>query len=242
MNLSGPRPATLAGALVCSFAIHVAALAWLQPRGRVDASAPKFALSVRLRQPELPALAPPTLRPAPSLRSAVPARPRSRPTAPALLPPPQPDQPLRLRVVADPGGYGASAARPEQRYAWPGQVDVSPFPPEGIAIHYPEGALKAREQGLVVARIDVDRSGAVERRQLLCGSPPFDQAVRDALAAVRFRPAFAQGQRVSSWILLEFAFLANAAENSDPAHAENALAALQKRCLEERPPSAQTAR
>jgi TonB family protein len=222
--------------------MHLAALAWLQPRSRVEAGPGEFPLSVRLRQPDPPAMVLPVLRPTRSQNAAAPRTPARSLPIPPLAPAPQPEQPLRLRVVADPASYGAAAAAPEQRYAWPGQVDVSPFPPEGISVLYPDEALRAREKGLVVARIDVDRSGGVERLQLICSSPRFEQAVRDALAAVRFRPAFAKGQRVPSWILLEFAFLADAEENRDPAVPENALAALQKRCLEERPPSAQPAR
>lgn len=138
--------------------------------------------------------------------------------------------------------YGASAASSDQRYAWPGEVDVSPVPPEGISILYPADALRREEKGLVVARLDVDRSGGVERQQFLCSSPAFEEAVRQALAAARFRPAFARDARVPSWIVLEFAFLAGTAADKDPAAAEQAFSALQSRCQEERRASAQPAR
>ncbi len=240
MNIPGPRPATLAGAFAFSLALHIAVLVWMQPGGRLERVQPEFPLSVTLRQPEPPALQIPPLQPKRAVRFSPAPKTRARPMP--AVPSPQPEQPLRLRVVADPATYGAAATTPDRRYAWPGEVDVSPFPPEGISILYPAAALRNEEKGLVVVRIDIDRSGGVEQQQFICSSPGFEQAVREALAAARFRPAFVRETRVPSWILLEFAFLADSTESKDPATPERALAALQTRCLEERRASAQPAR
>ncbi len=239
----------LTGAFSLSLVLHVALLAWLQPGERPERLHPEFPLSVRLLQPAPAARESPPVLPQPPRRAARTA-PAPRPLAPRpplpepalALQPEQPEQPLRLRVVADPATYGATAVSPEQRYAWPGEVDISPFPPEGISILYPAAALRNEDKGLVVVRIDVDRSGGIERQHFLCSSPAFEESVRAALAAVRFRPAFVRDARVSSWILLEFAFLAGFALDKDPASADQAFAALQSRCLQERQTSAQPAR
>lgn len=242
MNIPGPRPATLAGAFAFSIAVHIGLLAWLQPGGRPEPIQPEFPLSVRL-QPREPVTIEVAAPPPPRRAARMATAPATRtPHPPLLEPAPATQQPLRLRVVANPADFGASAASAEHRYAWPGEVDVSPLPPEGIAMLYPADALRDGARGLVVTRIDLDRSGGIERLQFICSSAGFEPAVRQALLAVRFRPAFVRNARVPSWMLLEFAFLAGVDQDADPAAAERALAALQQDCARQREDSAQPAR
>lgn len=228
------RPGALAGPLALSVALHVAALAWLQPRGAWFALEPDFELSVRLAPVEAPALVPAPRKPRRSARSET-AKTGPLPPPPAAGPPEAAQQPLRLRIVPSPDEFGLSPAEPGRPYTWPGELQELPFPPEGIQVRYPDDELRNARQGLVVVRLDIARSGQLERIDVVCGSPPFDAAVLEALRAARFLPPLAaQGRAVPAWMVLEFAFLALPPGDYASDRAEQALAGLQKDCQRRR--------
>ena len=237
MSLVRTRPGAPAGpllfSLILSLALHLGTLAWLRPRSAWQPVPPEFELRVRLARPE-PAVVVPPAPPArrPDARAA--ARPGPLPAAASAAPAEAPEsQPLRMRVVANPADYGLARDEPGRAYAWPGTLVELPFPPDGVPLRYPEPLLRERVQGLVVVRLDIARSGALERAEIVCGSPAFDAAVLEALRATAFHAPLAADGPVPAWALLEFAFLAMppAAGDADPGRVERALAGLQRGCL-----------
>jgi TonB family protein len=228
------RPGALAGPLAFSIALHLAALAWLHPRSIWQPVFPQFDLSVRLapRQDPPAALVPP----APPPRSVS----QTRAARPGPLPPPMDpllaaelaQQPLRMRIVANPADYGVTPPPAGRPYAWPGELVELPFPPEGILVRYPEEQLRKAEQGLVVVRAEFARTGLLESVEFVCASPPYDAAVLEALRRTRFRAPLSQHGPVPAWTVLEFAFLATPQDgkDADPRGSERVLAELQKNC------------
>jgi TonB family protein len=233
------RPSALAGPLFIplsfSIALHLAALAWLQPRSVWQPVFPQFDLSVRLaprQDRQAAALVPPAPPPRPATQS--------RAARPGALPPPMDpalsaelaQQPLRMRIVANPADYGIAPPAAGLAYAWPGELIELPFPPEGILVRYPEEQLRKAEQGLVVVRAEFARSGLLESVEFICASPPYDAAVLEALRRTRFRAPLSQQGPVPAWTVLEVAFLATQQDGTqaDPRGSERVLAELQKSC------------
>ena len=94
------------------------------------------------------------------------------------------------------------------RYYLPREVDQPAAPLEHAAMLYPEDALKRRISGLVVMHVYIGSDGSIERTEVVRAEPPgvFEQAVREALEASRFRPALLGRAPVNSRITIEVPF------------------------------------
>lgn len=242
-----PAPGTaLAASFAVSLALHVGLIAYAQPGTWGKRVSEHDSLSVRIERPAAvppapradTAVRPDRVRVAP--RAATAKRRASAPDGPVPSPPPEaipapdlPLQPLRLRVVADPEEYGPAERDAARPYAWGVESLEIPLPREGIAVAYPEQALRKGEKGLVVVRLDLGAFGEVERMQFLCSSPAFESAVSDALGRAEFPPPLARNGTIPVWMLLEFAFLAEPGGRADADRAERSLLDLQRRCLDE---------
>lgn len=94
------------------------------------------------------------------------------------------------------------------RYYLPREVDQPAAPLEHAAMMYPEHALKQRISGVVVMDVFIGSDGQIDRTEVVRAEPPgvFEQAVRDALQATRFRPALLGRAPVNSRVTIEVPF------------------------------------
>jgi protein TonB len=182
--------------------------------------------------PPAPAPAPPTPRaPAPP---AAPA-PATAPTAPTTPVPPLPAPVTVPDVIAPPApatlppdfferrALGAPPASAGAPGGTPGGTGVAPsdgvwssnlverevVPLGGAAPRYPETLRGAGVEGEVVAEFVVDTTGRVEPATVTFpqrAHPLFEQAVRQALRGMRFRPAEAGGRTVRQLVRQPFVF------------------------------------
>lgn len=222
------RPLTVFIAL--SVAVHVWALLMLpgdmRETGRI---AQVQALEVVLLKPEPPpvvlksippAAAPAAQRPQPARKPAVVAQPK-----PVFNPQPEPVQPSPVAMEAPPAP--APVASPQPALA----VTESPSAPKDVKVNtagaeplvapsfnaaylrnpaprYPLVARRNGEQGTVTLRVLVSRDGLpasvdIERTS---GSPPLDNAAREAVRSWRFAPARRGAQAVEAWVLVPIVF------------------------------------
>ncbi len=91
-----------------------------------------------------------------------------------------------------------------------GQVDRPVVPLGGTRVpRYPDILRRARTEGVVVATFVVDTLGRVEPASFRTGAashPLFEESVRSAVLAMRFRPAEAAGRRVRQLVEQRFIF------------------------------------
>ena len=94
------------------------------------------------------------------------------------------------------------------RYYLQREVDQPAAPLEHAAMLYPENALKRRISGVVVMDVYIGSDGKIDRTEVVRAEPPgvFEQAVRDALQASRFRPALLGRVPVNSRVTIEVPF------------------------------------
>ena len=94
------------------------------------------------------------------------------------------------------------------RYYLPREVDQPPAPLLHAPMLYPEDALKRRIGGVVVMHVYIGADGTIDQTEVVRAEPPgvFEQAVRDALLASRFRPALLGRTPVNSRITIEVPF------------------------------------
>ena len=136
---------------------------------------------------------------------------------------PVPAQPQRVvantpETPAAPVSPWASAlpfdGLPAPRYYLPREVDHPAAPLEHAHLVYPEDALKRRIGGVVVMHLYIGSDGRLDRTEVVRAEPPgvFEDAVRDAAAASRFRAAMLGQRAVSSRVTIEVPFDANCSD------------------------------
>jgi len=135
-------------------------------------------------------------------------------------------------MVATPTEYGLAAVEEGRTYAFAAELLGPLLSTDGVRLRYPAQALRKGQKGLVVVRIALDPDARIQSVDFLCRAPAFDQTVADAVAATLFRPALTAQGRVASWMLLEFAFLADSGGESDADVAERVLGEMQRACLQ----------
>lgn len=204
----------LAHALLITLAVVMTGTVAPPPRATVVAEPIIYHVSVPT--PAAPSLASPVARtsaPAPSL-PAVPIPtivPVGIPApAPAVLYPTSIGDPGRA-IPGVPGGAATSDFPPGGSSPFTGlTVDRQARPLRASATpRYPDLLRRDRVEGAVRTTYVVDTLGRVELAsfQVLDSSHPlFERAVRDALAAMRFAPAEAGGQRVRQLVEQSFVF------------------------------------
>lgn len=105
-----------------------------------------------------------------------------------------------------PGGTGTA---PADGIWSPNMVEREVLPLGGAAPRYPETLRGAGVEGEVVAEFVVDTTGRVETATIAFtqrAHPLFEQAVRQALRGMRFRPAEAGGRTVRQLVRQPFVF------------------------------------
>ncbi len=115
------------------------------------------------------------------------------------------EPPTPPNVIAPAGPIRAPVAA---RYYLPREVDQPAAPLQHAQLWYPEAALKQRIGGVVVMHLFIGTDGSIERTEVVRSEPPgvFDQAVRDAAQASRFRPALLGHSPVNSRVTIEVPF------------------------------------
>jgi TonB family protein len=91
------------------------------------------------------------------------------------------------------------------------QADEPPVPINLMEIRqsigYPKPAAEAGLEGLVVARVLVEKDGSYLQHELVKSvDPRLDQAVVDQLPTLSFEPATKDGQPVRFWVNIPFRF------------------------------------
>ena len=186
-------------ALACSVCIHAGALVVLGasvlgaplPAPPASARMPAY-LRATLRLAPAPAAAPPRAVPSAAQPSSTGG---GQQQAPNLASSPVPPLiPVDIPDIA--------------RYYLPREVDQPAAPLVHAHMLYPEDALKRRIGGVVVMHVYIGASGRIERTEVVRADPPgvFEQAVREALAASRFRPAMLGRASVNSRVTIEVPF------------------------------------
>jgi hypothetical protein len=104
----------------------------------------------------------------------------------------------------------ASTARPKPGIYFEFQADVpARADPDNEAPHFPDAMRSAHVEGSVVAQFVVDTTGMVELstfKIVKSTDPSFTGAVKDALPAMRYRPAEAGGMKVRQLVEATFPF------------------------------------
>lgn len=246
--------------LVFSVALHLMALFSFGPRAPTFATQSLPPLAARLvgfatpqavTERPLPFASGPRLR---TVRAPLPARKASPAAAPSPVsvpvpsapiaiphdsdaPEPAPDARIRTAIIATPATYGLDEkhATPaaDLPYAWSSVIDTPPQTSSTREAAYPDGALSS---GLVLVRALLGTLGTIDEFSVLCGDEPFAAATTQALAGWSFKAATSEGKPARTWVLLEFAFLAdNRAATFDPGRADQSLAAMREKCVLELP-------
>jgi len=86
------------------------------------------------------------------------------------------------------------------------EVDAGVVLPERFDVPYPQAALAARKEGVVLVWAVIDDQGKVDDVHVVDGDAEFAEAVDTALRATRFGPARNLGQNVPFYVTLEFEF------------------------------------
>ncbi len=104
------------------------------------------------------------------------------------------------------------------RYYRNSEVDTQAVPVSRGPLIYPELAFVSKLEGTVRARVFISEEGVVESIAIVEVRPrhgTFEEAAREALRQVRYKPAEIAGERVKSQKLIEVIF--NPREDRDPA-------------------------
>lgn len=150
--------------------------------------------------------------PAPALPAPIEVPEVIAPPGPATLPP---DFFERRALGAAPTGGapgglpGGTGPAPADGIWSPHLVEREVVPLGGAAPRYPETLRGAGTEGTVVAEFVVDTAGRVEPATVTIverAHPLFEQAVRQALRGMRFRPAEAGGRTVRQLVRQPFVF------------------------------------
>lgn len=88
----------------------------------------------------------------------------------------------------------------------PGDVDLLPVPTYREAPQYPQAAIDAHVQGLVVVRTFVSTEGQVTEVRIEKSIPMLDEAALRCIRGWRFKPAMVDGKPVAVWISLPVRF------------------------------------
>lgn len=115
-----------------------------------------------------------------------------------------------LDGLGDPSAYFDEKAAPDAEAGPPDQPPRLSFPPD-LGRHYPPEAQRRGLSGRTILSLVVDRSGRVERAEVLRAEPPgvFDQAALAAARSLRFEPALKRGEPVSAKTRLELEWKAS---------------------------------
>jgi len=94
----------------------------------------------------------------------------------------------------------------EPRYWRASELDAKPFPLTPIEPTAPAGA--AAKAGRVLARVLINESGRADAVRVELAEPQavFDEAVKTAFGAARYRPGMKGGRNVKSQMLVEITF------------------------------------
>lgn len=125
-----------------------------------------------------------------------------RPYIVEQAPPPPPPPPVAPQAPEMPGPSGVPMARGDSPEPIAGQ---NPSP------RYPSGALRRRESGTVMVRVDVGPDGVPTSTSLVegSGSRDLDKAALDAVRRWRFRPAQINGQPTVGSVVVPISFEAS---------------------------------
>ncbi len=203
-NLPGHRAggqSPLYVALALSLALHVAILssdqllALFQREPPARGALPKVSVTLIRLTPEPPQAAPP--KPPPAIKPTPEPAPKPKPgVAEARLDAPETNDPPAPPVppVPDPPQPGEE---PVETADLPPQTLIGSSVPD-----YPKEVLRLGLQGCVLYALDVDRSGGVERVEIMQSDHPgvFDEAIIAAQRQGRYFPAFKEGRPVKSRI------------------------------------------
>jgi protein TonB len=110
----------------------------------------------------------------------------------------------------------STATRPARkadttRPARAARINRAPEPVARIQPEYPPQALRSREEGTVLVRVDVDANGMATNPEVVnrSGSRELDRAAAEAVKRWRFRPAQRNGEPVSGVVLVPISFAAD---------------------------------
>jgi len=186
--------------------------AWLiQPaRFQVEAGKTSTEMELIIESAPVPVTAPPTPTPPPApvpsppvqpVPLPVPIRPEVAAAPEAIFTPPSPStvvptKPLPPKPLASPKASSAKEATSASKGAVQAQPDALYNEPPA----YPEESRAAREQGVVILRVEVTAAGEPATVGILKSSAYFrlDQAARRAVQRWKFHPAMTAGIPVSS--------------------------------------------
>ena len=215
--------ALLGWCIAASVLAHVLMLTML-PGWYVTQNTPPLPLTVEIREPPAPEIAPP--KPLPMESRPVP---RERPKAAPIKPVPQPrdekplEQPRAPILTAPPEAPAVPAAPvvPEQRpppaptapVAVPATTPVTPPRSDAAYLNnprpaYPLAARRRGDQGTVLVRVLVTTEGLATSVSLekTSGHPSLDEAALTAVKSWRFVPARQGGQAIESPYVVPIVF------------------------------------
>lgn len=127
----------------------------------------------------------------------------------AVMPPAEPRAPAAVTIGSEQEAAAereraAAEARPARRPAPAARVpaDREPSPVARVQPAYPPAAYRAREEGTVLVRADIDAAGNPGNVTIarLSGSRELDRAARDAVSGWKFEPAIKDGKAVASTV------------------------------------------
>jgi protein TonB len=109
------------------------------------------------------------------------------------------------KKAVDPNSVQAYKA---PNYVPPGGADSDPVLENEPKIPYPEEAKRAQIEGTVRLRVTVDTEGHVVDVKIITRvGYGLDEAARDAIRKMRFKPALKGGEAVSTTITYNYTFL-----------------------------------
>jgi protein TonB len=109
------------------------------------------------------------------------------------------------KTAVDPNSVGAYKA---EHYVPPGGADTDPVLENEPKIPYPEEAKRAQIEGTVRLRVTVDNTGRVVDVKVLNKlGYGLDEAAREAIKHMKFKPATKGGEAVSTTITYNYTFL-----------------------------------
>jgi TonB family protein len=129
-----------------------------------------------------------------------------------LPPDPKPEQQLPLGVVGDPKPTEPEAPSAPIEETALSEIEVDSLvvrDPTSVAPVYPPSLLAKSVEGATFVHYVVDTMGRVDTTTISVirtTHPEFALSVRQALAAMKFRPAIQSSRRVRQWVQQNFAF------------------------------------
>lgn len=200
--LDGPHPAAAAPLMQ----VHLLAAAASTPTS-AGVSPTARELPVKRRSPHRPQPASATpSRPLPTTVAAAVIPKEAASSLPAHAPTNAPSDSSLQPAGSSAGGEEVIAASPAPPSAPPAQRQAEYL--DNPAPAYPGLARRLGEEGTVLLRVHVLRSGHAREIEILAtsGSPRLDQAASDAVRQWRFLPARVGEERVDSWLRVPVVF------------------------------------